>query len=138
MSIKALLIDGVGHVEEMTLASALPRVKIPKPADPAVRKGSRKRTEAPGNHEFNRLGALSDGRMVYGQDVASLEIWAHDVNVTVETDDRSAIDMADRELAMWLECNTSEPCRRLIHTTSRDDTRGLVTYHFEGVARRRD
>lgn len=131
--VKALLFDGLGHSKEMDLKSAVLKVTAPSLTLTPAKAGKQK--SAASDHQFVRVGSLSDGRVLYGPGDAHLQIWAHAISIPFETDEASASHQADLEMANWLARNALEQAQRLVRTVSRDATRGLVTYHFEGVAR---
>ncbi len=133
--LRAIFVDGVGHVREMTLHKERSRVDLVVPQPRASAHQLWTFMDSTSEAAFERLGRLRDGRIVYGLEGTRLRLWAFEYRVTeaLALDDRACRDFLERDVRGWLE-TCGQPALTLAETKSFDEDERIWQYLFEGVA----
>lgn len=135
---KAIFIDGAGHQKEAD-ADGQPIITFVRPHHRRWAIGQiRFESVAEPRHDdvsdFQRLGTLSDQRLVYGQVEANLEMWKW--KWVMDNQSVKAKVAAQDAFDYWVNTNTMQPFVTLFLDEQQGDD-GCVHVCIEGVARMR-
>jgi hypothetical protein len=140
LPINALLVDGVGRTREMSLSQQLHSVRVPLSRQFSMEPhrfadGLEIGTDA----EFDYVGTLPDGRIVYGYVFSAgpqYAMWHADAAWS-QIAEPHVLDIVKREVSRKIEAiETYNHPVTLFDETSTDARRGLKTRTVIGIARR--